>query len=146
MHEELRDAVLVFCERQLAGAIVDAESAVSKVNAVFIAARYQAVEFAVSQSDGDRRASELLRHIDAVISSLQFIDAHAQRVRNVGQVLDLLIADHARRPRQEVPEAWRPVLDKLRAVLSTEGEWRIFGEMFPGEDAGHHAGDYVELY
>jgi hypothetical protein len=146
MNEELRDAVLVFCERQLAGAIDDAESAVSGVNAAFMAVRYQAVEFSVAQANGDRRASELLRHIDKVVTSLQFFDAHAQRVRHVSQMLDLLITDHARRPHQEVPQAWRPVLEKLRAVLSTEAEWRIFGEMFPGEDAGHHAGDCVELY
>lgn len=145
MNDALHDAALVFCERQLAGAIQDAEGSVRDIMEQFVAVRRQAQALVAAAGDG-APGRDLLQGIDRVVAGLQFFDQHAQRVRHVSQVLDLLINEHARRPVETVPDAWRPMVERMRAFLSTENEWKIFAEMFPGEDAGHHPGDDVELF
>jgi hypothetical protein len=146
MNDALHDASLVFCERQLIGAIGDAESSVRDITTQFLAVRRRMLELMPQLGEAGKQAVELNGAIDRVVAGLQFFDEHAQRVRHVVQVLDLLIEDHARLPHAAVPEQWRPTLERMRAFLSTESEWRIFAGMFPGEDAGHHPGDEVELF
>lgn len=145
MDESLRDAMILHCERQLAGAVADAEARMSEITANF--SRIRALSTAIGGGGAPGEAlAELGQRIDAVVMGMQFFDEHSQRVQHVNRMLDLLIGSPELRARPEVPADWRPFMEQLRALLSTESEWRIFSQVFPGEDAGHHPGDDVELF
>jgi hypothetical protein len=146
MDGTLRDATLLLCERQLAGALADAEVSVRRLTEEFVAARRLLVALDPETPEAADRIREITRCMDAASVGLQFLDEHSQRLVHVGKVLDLLMESPGAAEHANVSPDWQPFLNRVRALLSTEREWRIFATVFPGEDVGHHQGDGIELF
>ena len=123
----LDDSLRELCGSLLLGAIGDAESSVGRITRLFGTLRSSLT------TSTERRPEcrvETIAVLDALVQSLQFFDEHAQRIHHVVAILELLGSSFT-----EAGAGFdkKSVRDRVRDLLSTQGEWELFAESALGE-------------
>lgn len=135
--------LLGLCERLLHAAVTDAESSIGELTRLFISLRRVVREPACDCCAQVTRQEESGSILDALLGHMQFFDEHAQRVRHVAAILALLEQDASG---DAVSGECREMIDRVRALLSTQSEWSLLLEVMEDKTLEPRDSSRAELF